>query len=85
MFSQGFIKAGLTLGEYIDTGEYRSVYYAQEDKFRIYGNNANGKDIFSPKQAVERTEFDFIHIKESDRIAPVVRKQPKSRVIGRRR
>jgi len=84
LFSKGFLDVGLTLGEYIDTGEYRCLYYQHDESIRIYGPNKDAKDIFSPKQVVGREDqFDYVHYKESDR-PKTSRKVGKSRVIGRR-
>lgn len=85
LFSKGFLDSGLTIEEYIDTGEYRCLYYQHNESIRIYGPNKNAKDIFSPKQVVgKENQFDYIHFKEEDRPA-TAKKIGKSRVIGRRR
>lgn len=85
LFSKGFLDVDLTLGEYIDTGEYRCLYYQHDESIRIYGPNKNAKDIFSPKQVVGReNQFEYVHFTEMDRPKPP-RKSGKSRVIGRRR
>lgn len=85
LFSKGFIDAGLELGEYIQSGEYRCLYYQHNKEIRIYGPNKNGKDIFSPKQIIgNENEFKYCHYLESDRPV-IVKPQSKSRVIGRKR
>ena len=86
LFSKGFLDAGMTLGEYIQSGEYRCLYYQHNESIRIYGPNAKAKDIFSPRQVVGKEDaFDYVHFVESDRPRPQNKKVGKSRVIGRRR
>ena len=86
LFSQGFTESGFKLGEYIDTGEYRSLYYDHSDEVRIYGPNKDAKDIFNPKQVIGKEDtFKYVHFKEDDLPPPPPsRRMPKSRVIGRR-
>jgi hypothetical protein len=85
IFSNGFLESGLSIAEYIDTGEYRALYYDQNEKIRIYGPNKNAKDIFSPAQIIGKKSFQYIHFKEIDRPIGPIGRTPKSRVIGRRR
>ena len=87
MFSKGFLDCGLTIAEYIESKEYRSLYYDHSQEIRIYGNNKKGKDIFNPKQVVGKEHlFKYQHHKEDDRPAEEPPKRvAKSRVIGRRR
>lgn len=71
IFSKGFIEAGFKLGEYIASGEYRSLYYQHNDTIRIYGSTKNGKDIFVPTQVLGReNQFKYVHYMESDRAKP---------------
>ena len=81
MFSNGFLEAGFSIEEYIESGKYRSLYDDHTDKIRIYGPNKNAKDIFSPKIVVgTESKFNYVHFKESDRS---VRRTAKSRVVGK--
>ena len=85
LFSMGFLDSGLSLEEYIKSGEYRCLYYQHNQYIRIYGPNKNGKDIFVPTQVLGKNQFESQHFKESDR--PVLRtpaRTARSRVIGRR-
>lgn len=85
LFSNGFLEVGESIEEYIDTDEYRSLYYDHSNNIRVYGKNNNAKDIFSPKQVVDRENlFKFTHHKESDRPERISRTLRRSRVIGRR-
>jgi glutaredoxin len=87
LFSKGFLDCGFSLAEYIESGEYRCMYYQHNDAIRIYGPNMDGKDIFNPKQVVcKEKQFRYIHFKESDvEKPPQIKKPSRSHVIGRRR
>ena len=82
LFSRGFLEAGLTIEEYIDTGEYRTLFFNHRN-IAIYGPNKDAKDIFSPAQIEKKLKH--IHIKESDRSSNPPPRRPNSRVVGKRK
>jgi hypothetical protein len=87
LFSQGFLESGFKIEEYIDTGEYRSLYDDHSDQIRVYGPNKNGKDIFSPKKIIGKEHlFKYDHHKTDDLPPPPKpKKTARSHVIGKRR
>ena len=86
LFSRGFVEAGFSLAEYIESKEYRCLYFQQDETIRIYGNNKKGTDIFNPKQVVgNEDKFEYIHYSEFDRpITQPIRKS-RSNLVGRNR
>lgn len=59
LFSQGFLKTGFTLQEYLD--QYRCLYWQHADKIRWYWDGKHNEDLIVPIQYLDnpkRYEFE---------------------------